>query len=214
MKYLKLLIAGLIGGTIGAAIWAGIAMATQYEIGWIAWGIGLLVGFAVRLAAGAETEGFVPGVLAAVIAVAAIAGGKFATVHFLIEREAASALDDAIVDNDAIVSIADEVVAEFEEKGQAVNWPAGQDVLIADEPGDYPPDIWAEATKRYQAIPAVDREQQKKSIAQAREAAIGIMKSELRSQVFAESFSAMDILFFLLAIVTAFKLGSGLAPSA
>lgn len=214
MKLLKMLIAGLIGGAIGAAIWAGIAMATHYEIGWIAWGIGFLVGLAVRLAAGDETQGFVPGVLAAAIAVAAIAGGKFATVHFLIEREAASALGNAISDNDATVSIADEVVAEYTEKGQAINWPPGQNALTADESGDYPPDIWAEATKRYQAIPAAEREEQKKSIAQARAAFIGVMKSEIRSQAFAESFSAIDILFFLLAIVTAFKLGSGLASSA
>ena len=38
---------GLIGGAIGAAVWAGVVAVTQYEIGWIAWGVGGLVGYAV-----------------------------------------------------------------------------------------------------------------------------------------------------------------------
>ena len=41
-------IAGFIAALIGAGIWAGITIATDYQIGWMAVGVGFLVGYAVR----------------------------------------------------------------------------------------------------------------------------------------------------------------------
>ncbi|HVN39726.1 MAG TPA: hypothetical protein VMW19_16305 [Myxococcota bacterium] len=41
-------LAGLAAALVGAAIWAGITLATHYQIGWMAVGIGFLVGFAIR----------------------------------------------------------------------------------------------------------------------------------------------------------------------
>ena len=41
-------IAGFISSIIGAAIWAAVTVATEYQIGWMAIGVGLLVGFSVR----------------------------------------------------------------------------------------------------------------------------------------------------------------------
>ena len=38
------IIGGALGGLIGAVIWAGISYFTGYEIGWIAWGVGGMVG--------------------------------------------------------------------------------------------------------------------------------------------------------------------------
>ena len=42
------LAAGLVAALIGAALWAGITIVTKYQIGWMAVGVGFLVGFAVR----------------------------------------------------------------------------------------------------------------------------------------------------------------------
>jgi hypothetical protein len=41
------LVGGLVAGAIGAGIWAVIAYFTGFELGWIAWGVGLLVGVGV-----------------------------------------------------------------------------------------------------------------------------------------------------------------------
>lgn len=54
MQSLKWFVAGAIGGAIGAAIWVAVGYLTSYEVGWIAWGIGVLVGIAVRKSAGKE----------------------------------------------------------------------------------------------------------------------------------------------------------------
>lgn len=40
---------GLIASIIGAIIWSTVTVLTEYQIGWMAVGVGILVGFAVRL---------------------------------------------------------------------------------------------------------------------------------------------------------------------
>ena len=42
------ILAGAAGAAAGAGLWAGVTLATGYQIGWMAVGIGFLVGFAVR----------------------------------------------------------------------------------------------------------------------------------------------------------------------
>ena len=44
------LIAGAVAAAVSAAIWAGITVVSGYQIGWIALGVGFLVGYAVRTA--------------------------------------------------------------------------------------------------------------------------------------------------------------------
>ena len=38
------LLGGALGALVGACIWAAVSWATHLEIGWVAWGIGCLVG--------------------------------------------------------------------------------------------------------------------------------------------------------------------------
>ncbi len=45
------LVFGAAAAIAGAAVWAGVTIVTHYEIGWLAWGIGVLVGFACVLGA-------------------------------------------------------------------------------------------------------------------------------------------------------------------
>jgi hypothetical protein len=78
MKFSVLLGAGL-GGLIGAAIWAGISAATNYEIGYIAWAVGGLVGFGA-IKGGASGKAM--GIYAGVIALAAIFAGKVLAISF------------------------------------------------------------------------------------------------------------------------------------
>src|SRR3989344_8188676 len=48
-NFVGALIGGLIGAIIGGSIWYGIAVVTGYEIGYVALGLGYLVGFGVHL---------------------------------------------------------------------------------------------------------------------------------------------------------------------
>lgn len=129
---IKSLIAGSIGGAIGAVIWAAIVYFAHAEVGYVAWGIGILVGICVKAAAEEIDEG-VAGVIAAILSVGAILAGKLLGAIFL----------------------ANWLINE----GKA---PGGADMY------------WSLVGLAFQA-----------------------------------SFGVMDVVFFILAVITAYKLGSG-----
>jgi len=59
-----------VGGIIGAIVWYLIAIYTGYEVGYVAWAIGLATGFG--MAVGYRTSGALPGIIAAAIALGSI----------------------------------------------------------------------------------------------------------------------------------------------
>ncbi len=63
-----------VGALIGAAVWCLIAVLTDYEIGWIAWGLGILAG--VGMTIGYEPKNLRAGVTAACLAVVGIVCAK------------------------------------------------------------------------------------------------------------------------------------------
>ncbi|MDX1388960.1 MAG: hypothetical protein R3344_07200 [Acidobacteriota bacterium] len=71
-------VAGSVAGLIGAALWAVLRVAMDRQIGWMAVGIGLLVGFAVRLTGKGIDRIF--GVAGAVIALLGCLVGNFLAI--------------------------------------------------------------------------------------------------------------------------------------
>jgi hypothetical protein len=206
---IKWLIAGIIGGLIGAAVWAGISYATNYEVGWIAWGIGFLVGVCVRISAGENEEGFAPGAVAAVIAVGAVLLGKYAAVSLLVSSFSISADELNFTAEDMIVSFADDIVEQRTSRGQSVVFPNGMTVETASTQADYPADVWQEAAAKWAAIPAAEQQQQIAQRTKAMQAIVGGLAGNVRGDAFANSFGLFDALWFFLAAVTAFKIGHG-----
>lgn len=208
MKALPLL-AGLIGGLVGAAVWAAIAYFTQRELAIIAWGIGGLVGFCVGAAARSDA-GAKYGMAAAIFACLAVVGGKYAAVYATasqIEKKIHSEV--AISDDELKIQIADEVVQDKVDANARLTWPEGQTVETADAPEDYPKEVWAEAVKRWDAMPEPERTQRRSALeAQSHEFVAAVMGG-VTKEAFWSTFGLFDILFFLLAIITAFRLGSG-----
>jgi hypothetical protein len=79
-------LAGLAAAVAGAALWAVITVATGYQIGWMAVGVGFLVGFAVRRAGKGLDKSF--GVAGALLALVGCLLGNFLTVvHFVAEAQ-------------------------------------------------------------------------------------------------------------------------------
>jgi hypothetical protein len=67
--------AGIAAGLVGALIWAAVTVATGYQIGWLAIGIGFLVGAAVRWAGRGTTQTF--GVVGGVLSLLSVLAGNF-----------------------------------------------------------------------------------------------------------------------------------------
>ena len=210
----RCLVGGLIGAAIGGAIWVAVGYFTQYEVGWIAWGIGAIVGLGVRVG-GQETDGLAPGALAVLIAILAIVASKYLVVSMLVDQEIPVASFSVEADAEMMISReADRIEEEYEAAGKEVKQPEGAEDDDTPLPDRYPKEIWKEATKRWNAIPP---EEQKTLMKQA-EAEFNEMfgeliekvKAETKKSAFQESFSPFDILWFVLAAMTAFRLGSGL----
>ena len=209
----KWVAAGSVGGLVGAAVWAAITYTTNYEIGWIAWGIGFVVGVFVRFAAGEAEEGLAPGLTAAIIAILAVLGGKYAAVHMLVSHELDSVTEIAITEEDMIVSYADEIINEREAKGQKVVLPGGKTIEMASSKADYPPAIWKQASAKWNKLSADEKAKQLEVEQASTNAVMAGMVGSVRQDAFTGSFSPFDALWFFLAAATAFKLGSGTAGS-
>ena len=216
MHLMKALIAGVVAGSIGAAAWAGISYATGYEIGWIAWGIGALVGIAV---AWASDGGIAPGLVAVVLSLLSILAGKYAAVHFLFEREIgdeATFISENMPDlenEELVISyVADDIVEERLAQGETIEWPGGVDPEVPDEESDYPPALWSAALEQWNAMPPADQTAFRNGIEQQTRADISAFYAGLQSEgkliAFKSSFGLMDAVFFVLAIGTAFKIAA------
>ncbi len=79
-------LAGLAAALVGAAIWAIITALTQYQIGFMAIGVGFLVGFAVR-AAGKGIDPVFGVVGAALALLGCVLGNLLMVLYFLANKE-------------------------------------------------------------------------------------------------------------------------------
>jgi hypothetical protein len=77
--------AGLAAAAGGAAIWSMITLVTNFQIGWMAVGVGFLVGWAVRVAGKGTTTMF--GVLGAALALGGCLAGNLLTVCVVASRQ-------------------------------------------------------------------------------------------------------------------------------
>ncbi len=83
-------VAGIAAAAVGAALWAAITYLTDYQIGWMAIGVGLLVGFAVRHFGKGSDKSF--GILGGALALAGCLGGNLLTICLVVAREKAMSL--------------------------------------------------------------------------------------------------------------------------
>lgn len=220
MNLLKALIVGLIGGAIGAAIWAALAYFTGYESGWIAWIIGVIVGACTAAGAG-DQRGAHTGILSAVLALLSIAAGKYAAVHFIVERESAKViaterakLDRPVGEDEAVVLIAEELAEKATQDGKKLKWPNGEDAdSDHDTIAEFPPDIAKAAKADWKARSEDDKQSFRDETRKIRVATFDemmkAMKPGIEQKVFKQSFGIFDIVFGILAVITAFRLGSG-----
>jgi len=135
------IIGGAIGGAVGAGIWAAVGYFSGAEVGWVAWGIGLLAGLGAAIG-NAGRGGTVAGGTAAILALASVLAGKWLVA-------AAYAHDAFDADELAISYVADVMVWERLDAGGVVPTVApGDGSSVADY---YPDDIWAKAVAQWEA---------------------------------------------------------------
>ncbi len=88
------IVGGVIAAIIGGVVWGFIVVKTEREIGYVAWGIGLLCGFAVVLLAGRK-KGLPFQLIAVLASLLGILIGKYATFYMLLMQELAKEAEEA-----------------------------------------------------------------------------------------------------------------------
>ncbi len=269
MNLIGAIVGGVVGGLVGAAVWGAVTYYSGWEIGWIAWGIGGLVGLGVHLG-GRGHGGAGLGAVAVVLALAAVLLGKYATVRIELSAYLASdaaplsVIADIIVAerdeagrpvrmprpefaeslsemyppdvwNEAvqrweamdpgtqeaaraapplanpefgIVWLADEVVEDYEQRGQAVDWPPGMNVEVAWRQAHYPADVWAEAVSRWDAMSEAEQTAHTAYVGLTIEQGMALDEQEALAAWFIDSFTFFDLLWFGLAAGIAAKIGA------
>ena len=214
MNRLGALAGGVIAGSVGALVWAGIAYFTGYEVGWVAWGVGGLVGFGVVLG-NSGNRSRAAGIIAVVITVMALMAAKYTTVQLVLSdgSEITEALVSGLQDDELVVSyIADDVVVEFMSDDIPVHWPVGVDPSQATTQVEYPADVWTIAQSRWDGMALAEREEYRSSLKEMVTANLALALDELRGELaqvgFIGSFGFLDIIFFGLAIATAYKVAA------
>ena len=197
----RVLIAGTAAALIGGVVWALIASSTGYEVGWIAWGIGALVGWAVARAAG----GMAPDLAmpAATLAFLGVAVGKW--LGFSIGGVAAFVdLIESHPEGPRAVAFQQ----LHDERAFAPELQAILDTLSADAELDAArlDAIEAQVDTRVASWDADTREAAVRAYAQAELRAVPVSE-RLRA-----SLSLYDLLWFGLAVASAWRLAGGGQP--
>lgn len=78
-------VGGIIGALIGGAIWAAIVVLTDYEVGFMAWGLGLLCGWATVLASG-RRKGLPLQIAAGVASVVGLVLARYYVVMYMLSK--------------------------------------------------------------------------------------------------------------------------------
>ena len=81
----KAVIAGVVAALVGAGIWAALTIGTNYQIGWMAVGVGFLCGVAVRALGKGDSNTF--RVVGAACALLGIVLGNVFTIFYFADKE-------------------------------------------------------------------------------------------------------------------------------
>jgi phosphate/sulfate permease len=201
----------VIGAALGGVLWTVIAYFTGYEIGFVAWAVGAAAGIGMAVGAKDDTD-VTTGVLAAVFAVVSILTAKYATVRIVMDKMVEQAITThTMTDEDVQVYIADQIVDERTASGRTIAWPDGigskEEAL---ELAHYPKDIADDASGRWKGMSPEDQQAYKASVRAHQEHEMRNFASGVgATEIYSEMFGIFDILWMILAIASAWKIGSG-----
>lgn len=157
-------VGAVIGGVIGAVIWAAIAYFTGFEIGWIAIGVGVLVGLGAQLGGGSETTGggMLVGLMSAIVAAGAIAGGKYGASYMFVQDTFGSSMNETYtledIDEEWIYpKLVDDICQTKIADGETIEWDKQLFADAAAWPDDYPESIQDMVNEKWDGLDSSER---------------------------------------------------------
>jgi hypothetical protein len=108
-------------------------------------------------------------------------------------------------DEGMIADIAGDLADEAIGRGEKVTWPPGVSRETASTKTDFPANLWKKAQDRWNQLSPKERQEQ----ARQRALLALAMSEKAKKPEFGEFFAPWDLLWFALAIVSAYKVGTG-----
>jgi hypothetical protein len=207
----RALIGSLIGAIVGIVIWIVLAFAIGMDLTIFVIALGAAVGFAVRVATkGVQDLGY--GIVAALVALAAIVVGNYVVTYAVTERLVGVVANKLVppTDDVMIAQEAHTLASQRVRVGAPLTWPEGKSMSSAKVTADYPAEIAQQATKLWESKTDKDR---LKEVARVQDfdTQTGIVRSQ-RQNAFSDTFGLLNLLWTLLALGGAFFLGFGSKP--
>ena len=189
---------------VGALVWYFIAKATEREIGWIAWGVGLAAGFGMMI--GYNGTSVKSGAVAATMAVAGIIVGKFMVFTWVVIPMVVPMLS-GLLDKE-LEKISPEDRLHIHVLNQQLE-KKGIDPDAATDAQSEAADKEAEAIIAKMDAKTKKAEIDKATAAMKRQGESVVATEMNRSKLFFETmFSPVDIVFIVLAVGSAFKVAT------
>ena len=185
----RALAGGVAGGVIGVVLWAAVTYFTGYEIGWVAWFVGVLTGAGVSGSI-ERRGGILTGLLACVIAVGAVGAGKVAMAR-MAASEAIATIGENFTEEDAVFHM-------------ARNDPEAE----PGEDGEYDSAALDRAEASWEAMSETERDAYRLQAANEVRQEMEANSEAVTVVALIHSLSPYDILWIGLAGVSAFKLAS------
>ncbi|CAN5694663.1 hypothetical protein BH11PLA1_BH11PLA1_03270 [soil metagenome] len=206
------ILGGSIGGAVGVAAWAGLILAAGVESGWVAWGVGAVVGYGVAVCA-RERANALSGTIALVLAMASICVGKYVAVSVMVDRFTTSSkfvAQRAEAEATGIkIMYAHREVERLRAANKPAVFPGGVSEDDAETAAMFPPGAWEKGEAAFAAEPDENKQAAHQFVGAAVSAHVSERVAEAKADAWKASFGPLDIVFLLLAIFTAFRIGSG-----
>ena len=205
------IIGAVVGAVVGALVWGAISAWTGYEIGFIAWGIGLAVGGLSAALGGAGTAN---AVLCGLLALGSIFCGKMLAVEWGAPAELRK-LMAAELTPDMYAEIQKDA-EDFAQVSSEEDYPAfmvTHDYTEATSADEVTPEELADFNQH--AVPRLWRmHEEQPTYEQWRDAEVDrvvamMMEEAPIAQFVVEDIGLFDVIFGLLGVVTAYRLGMG-----
>lgn len=241
VQYVWMITLGSLFGFLGMGIWAGLTHMTHgIPLHWVAVFVGVFIGTGVRLGASKWDFGWGPALTATVITFFAIVVGKVVAINALydeVEKEKAESIavtrehfaPFARHENYEISKVAGEISVEWMEAGREIHQPemASSDDLLDEDPDakfdlkdqydpeklpqQYPAELWAAASERWQALPEEEKERRRAATEEQvklNELGMDRVGSGPRGR---QVFGIFDVICLVLGLVAAFRIAAGFA---
>lgn len=207
---IRVFFGAIIGAFLGAFLWAAITILTGYEVGYVAWAVGGLTGMGAMLMGG---RGSVIGVTCAVLALAAILLGRLITINYVLDAELEAVAEEetskdaynmmaAEAEEFAGLTSDDDYPAFMAKHGYSESTTAGS--ITAEEVGWFT----EYSVPRLRAFHA-NKPSYEQWRAESEEEFYAYANAVYPpSQAILDSLSPIDLIFALLGIVTAYRIGA------